>query len=110
MHQTKYIFYFVSTKVPVYVKRLEKFSDIQGADGRLSHMARPRYISKQNKKKCDKLSYLCHKKRFECKMYSKKFLLIATGMKSNSSQYLTARYHQRISHLEAFAFFKRVKL
>jgi len=26
-----------------YVKRLEKFSNIQGADGRLSHMARPRF-------------------------------------------------------------------
>ena len=45
MIKAKYIFNFVFTKVPVYVKRLEKFSDIQGADGRLSHMARPRYIS-----------------------------------------------------------------
>jgi len=30
-------------KKVVYAKRLENFSNIQGADGRLSHMARPRF-------------------------------------------------------------------
>jgi len=41
-----------------YVKRLEKFSNIQGADGRLSHMARPRFGKRSSPPHLRKMSRL----------------------------------------------------
>ena len=85
---------------PDYVKRLEKFSNIQGADGRLSHMARPRYIYER---KCCLIWLLCDIKTI---LIQNNLMSNIKDFESKSSQNLTARYHWNCHFSLWFSFMK----